>query len=218
MSPATHAVVGAAVADATPRIWLAIPLAFASHFMCDAIYHFEAFYPLSRTLGTTHQGALATAAVAVATLLLPVLWLLNRGGRGLGALYVYAAGSCALLVFDDWRVRAASTLLMAGLFLLAGREVRLARWVIGALAAQLPDLVRGGIEPLNRFHIFMHYDGSRDLGQIFYHLVHSEPRLHPNVRFENPYYLTGYAVEVLIEVGIVVGLLYYLGRGSRSTE
>jgi hypothetical protein len=107
---------------------------------------------------------------------------------------------------------------MAGLFLLAGREVRLARWVIGALAAQLPDLVRGGIEPLNRFHNFMHYDGSRDLGQVVYRLVHGEPGLHPNVRFENPYYLTGYAVEVLIEVGIVVGLLYYLGRGSRSAE
>lgn len=218
MSPATHAVVGAAIAGATPRIWLAIPLAFASHFVCDAIYHFEAFYPLSRALGTTYNGAFAAAAVVMAVLLLPVLWLLNRGGRGLGAFYVYSAGTCAVLVFDDWRVRAALTFLIAGLLLLAGREVRLARWIIGALAAQLPDLIREGIGPLNRFHIFMHYDGSRDLGQIFYSLVQGEPGLHTNVRFENPYYLTGYAGEVLIEVVIVVGLLYYLRRPPRLSK
>jgi hypothetical protein len=218
MSPATHAVVGAAIAGATGRIWLALPLAFLSHFVLDAIYHFEAFYPLSRTLGTSHNGALAVTAGVVAALLLPLLWLLNRGGRGLGAFYVYLGGSCAVLVFDDWRVRAAATLLLAGLFLLAGREVRLAHWVIGALAAQLPDLIRAGVEPLDRFHIFMHYEGSLDLGEVFYRFAHGEPSLHFDLRFENPYYLTGYAVEVLIEVGIVVGLLYYLGRRTRVAE
>ena len=49
MSPATHAVLGAAIAGATRRswlgLWLAVPLAFLSHFLCDAIYHFEAFIP-----------------------------------------------------------------------------------------------------------------------------------------------------------------------------
>jgi hypothetical protein len=218
MSPATHAVVGAALADSTRRVWLAIPLAFASHFVCDSIYHFEAFYPLSRLLGTTYEGAFAAAAAVMALLLLPVLWLLNRGGRGLGALYVYAAATSTVMVFDDWRVRGALALLIAGLFLIAGSEVRFAHWIVGALSAQLPDLIREGIRPLNRFHIFMHYDGTWDLGQIFYHLVHGEPGLHTNVRFENPYYVTGYVVEVLIEVGIVVGLLYYLRGPSRSPE
>ena len=218
MSPATHAVVGAAIAGAAPRIWLAIPLAFASHFVCDAIYHFEAFYPLSRTLGTTHQGAFVVAASVVALLLLPVLWLLNRGGRGLGAFYIYAAGSSAVLMFDDWRVRAAMTLLIAGLFLLAVREVRLAHWVVGALAGQTPDLIRAGVEPLNRAHIFMHYEGSLDLGGVLYLFANGEPGLGLDLRFGNPYYLTGYAAEVLIEVGIVVGSLYYLRRTARSSE
>ena len=67
MSPATHAALGTA-----PRLWIALPLAFLSHFVCDAIYHFEAFYPLSKKLGVSHEEAVAVGGLA----LLPTLWLL----------------------------------------------------------------------------------------------------------------------------------------------
>jgi len=214
MSPATHAVMGAVVAGAAPRIWLAIPLAFVSHFICDAIYHFEAFYPLSRTLGTTHNEATAVTAVVVGLLLSPVLWILGRRSGRLAAFYLYVVGSSAVFALGDWRQRTAVVLLVIGILLLLGNGPRLGAWIAGALAAQLPDLIRAGIEPLNRFHIFMHYEGTMDLGEILYRFFEKKSNLNFDLRFENAYYLTGYVLELLLESGIVIAALYYLSRAN----
>ena len=217
MSPATHAVLGAAIAGATPRIWLAIPLAFLSHFLCDAIYHFEAFYPLSRSLGTTHyQAALITVAV-VGLAISPALWILVRRNRVLLGFCVYVAAATAAFAFDDWRQRAAAGLLAAGLALLLG-GARTGPWVAGAFAAQLPDLVRQGVEPLNRLHKFMHYTGTVDLGERLYRLFEGKSNLHFDVRFEDPYYLAGYLIEVFVEVGIGLGSVYCLSRWSENRD
>jgi len=105
MSPATHAVLGAAITGATRRswlgLWLAVPLAFLSHFLCDAIYHFEAFYPLSRTLGTTHYRAAVLTFVVIGLAVTPALWFFARRNRALAKFYVYVAAATAVFAFDD---------------------------------------------------------------------------------------------------------------------
>jgi len=215
MSPATHAVLGAAIAGATRRswlgLWLAVPLAFLSHFLCDAIYHFEAFYPLSRTLGTTHYRTAVLTFVVIGLAVTPTLWFFARRNRALAEFYVYVAAATAAFAFDDWRQRAAAGLLLAGLALLIG-GARTGPWVAGAFAAQLPDLIRQGVEPLSRLHVFMHYTGTVDLGEWLYRLFERESDLNFDVWFENPYYLAGYLIEVLVEVGIGLGSVYYLSR------
>lgn len=211
MSPATHAVLGAAIAGSTRRIWLAVPLAFLSHFLCDAIFHFEAFYPLSRTLGTTHDRATVLTFVVIGLAVAPVLWLFARRNGTLVGFYVYVGAAMAAFAFDDWRQRAAAGLLLAGLAFLVG-GARTGPWVAGAFAAQLPDLIRQGVEPLNHLHVFMHYTGTVDLGERLYRLFERKSDLNFDVRFENPYYLTGYLIEVLVEVGIGLGSVYYLSR------
>ena len=218
MSPVTHAVVGAAIAGAAPRIWLAVPLAFASHFVCDAMYHFEAFYPLSRTLGTTHNAALVITTLLIGLLLSPVLWILVKRNKRLAALYIYVAASSAVFALGDWKQRTAATLLVAGVALLLGSGPRLGAWITCALAAQLPDLIRAGVEPLNQLHVLAHYEGKMDLGETLYRFFEKTSSLSFDLRFENAYYLTGYAIEVSIEIGIVMASLYYLSRSSRSGE
>lgn len=42
MTATNHALTGALVATVVKQPWLAVPLAFASHFVCDAIPHFGA--------------------------------------------------------------------------------------------------------------------------------------------------------------------------------
>lgn len=213
MSPATHAVLGAAIAGSTRRIWLAVPLAFLSHFLCDAIFHFEAFYPLSRTLGTTHYRATIVTFLVIGCAVAPALWFFARRNTVLVGFYLYVGAATALFALDDWRQRAAAGLLLAGLALLIG-EARTGPWVAGAFAAQLPDLIRQGMEPLSRLHVFMHYTGTVDLGERLYRLFERKSDLNFDVRFENPYYLAGYLVEVLVEVGIGLGSVYYLSRRS----
>ena len=211
MSPATHAVLGAAIAGSIRRVWLAIPLAFLSHFLCDAIFHFEAFYPLSRTLGTTHYRAAVFTFLVVGLAVTPVLWIFLRRNRVLMGFCIYVAGATAAFMFEDWPQRAAAALLLTGLALLIG-GARTGPWVAGAFAAQLPDLIRQGVEPLNRLHVFMHYTGTADLGERLYQLFERKSNLNFDVRFENPYYLAGYLIEVLVEMGIGLGSVYYLSR------
>ena len=79
MSPAAHAVVGAALCGRIPRLWIALPAAFFSHFVMDAIYHFEAFYPLSRWLDVERSEAFwIAAAVLGGSLTPPMLWIVRK--------------------------------------------------------------------------------------------------------------------------------------------
>ena len=218
MSPATHAVLGAAIAGAAPRLWIALPLAFLSHFVCDAIYHFEAFYPLSRKLGVSHDQAFGVTVVALGIALLPGFFLLARRDRNLLPFYTYAGGVSALLVLEPWPHRLAAATLIAGVLLLFSGSARVCRWVLGAFAATLPDLARWGFKPLNRLHVAMHYEGIRDLGDVLYRLFRQEPSLFVGDRFNDVYYVIGYVIEVVIEVTLLLGGLYVMTRRPPPRE
>jgi hypothetical protein len=216
MSPATHAVLGAAIAGLAPRMWVAVPIAFLSHFFCDAFYHFEAFYPLSRKLGTSHQAAALITFVALGLALAPFLWRYGRNDRNVQLFYVFVAGACLLRLVGHWTGRTSGGLLLAAVFLLLSRSVRLSGWVLCGFAAVLPDLMRQGIAPLNRFHIFMHYEGVHDLGDLLYRHFRQQPSLFVGDRFDDPYYVAGYALELLIELAILVGSLHLMVRASKA--
>ena len=205
---------GAAIAGTAPRLWMALALAFLSHFVCDAIYHFEAFYPLSRQLGVSHEEAFALTATALGLVLLPVLWVLARRDPGLLPFYLYIAGA-SLLLATQGIYRLAAGLLIAGLFFLFSDSARLCRWVLGAFVANLPDLARWAFEPLNRLHSATHYEGIRDLGDVIYRFARGQPSLFVGDRFSDPYYVLGYVIEVVIEVSLLLGGLYWMTSGAR---
>ena len=209
MSPATHAVLGAAIVGTAPRLWIALPLAFLSHFVCDAIYHFEAFYPLSQKLGVSHSEAFAVTVAVLGLALLPALWVLARRDRGLLPFYLYVWAVSPLLAVEGI-YRLAVGLLITGLFFLFSDSARLCRWVLGAFAANLPDLARWAFEPLNRLHIASHYEGMHDLGDVIYRLVRKQPGLFVGYRFDDPYYVLGYVIEIAVEVSLLLGGLYWM--------
>ncbi len=218
MSPATHAVLGAAIAAAAPRLWIALPLAFLSHFVCDAIYHFEAFYPLSRKLGVSHNEAFAVTVVGLALALLPALWLFTRRNRLLLPFCLYMAGVSLLPVLEQGVYRLAADLLIAGLFFLFSDSARLCRWVLGAFAANLPDLARWVFEPLNRLHVAAHYEGINDLGDVLYRSIRKQPSLFVGDRFDDTYYVLGYAIEVAVEVSLLLGGFYLMSPPVRTAK
>jgi len=218
MTPATHAAVGAAAARAVPRLWIALPLAFFSHFVCDAIYHFEAFYPLSQKLGTTHNQAMLIAFAGVGAALAPFLWAVVRGSRDLMWFTAYLAAITALRLETASGARLAGNLALAGAVLGLSRSEALWRWVICGLAANLPDLLRDWIGPLDRLHVWAHYDGYHDLGDWLYRLFRGGPSLFAGRRFDDPAYVLGYFLEIVIEAAILLGCLYYAGRGPVAAE
>lgn len=85
MTATNHALTGAFIGLATGNAWLAVPLAIASHFVCDAIPHYD-------VAGTTHAAkigskkflyvqillgaVLCTLIVIALALLRPQHWLL----------------------------------------------------------------------------------------------------------------------------------------------
>ena len=218
MSPATHAVLGAAIAGAAPRLWIALPLAFLSHFVCDAIYHFEAFYPLSRKLGVSHNEAFAVTVAGLGLALLPAFWSFTRRNGELLPFYLYMAGVSLLPVLEEGVYRLAAGLLIAGLFFLFSDSARLCRWVLGAFAANLPDLARWVFEPLNRLHIAAHYEGINDFGDVLYRSIRKQPSLLVCDRFDDTYYVLGYAIELAVEVSLLLGGLYLMSPRVRTAK
>ena len=101
MAPTTHAAVGAAIAHLCPRLRLAVPLAFASHFLLDSIFHFEAFYPLSQVLGTTHDEAFWITALVMAAILVPSMAWIGRESHDVRIVALYTVATSAALLVDE---------------------------------------------------------------------------------------------------------------------
>ena len=212
MTPATHAALGAAISGAVPRLWLAIPAAFASHFLLDAIFHFEAFYPLSRALGTSHDEAFVIALLGAAAAMVPAVWWVARKDRELAIFCVYLLALVFLRVEEDETPRLAMVLAVTGGVLAISRSARIRRWAICGFAAVLPDLIRKLLVPVARLHNWVHIPDDRGLGDLTYRLLVNAPPLFAGDRFGNPAYLLGYFLEIVIEAAILLGALWWTGK------
>lgn len=212
MTPATHAAVGAAISGAVPRLWLAIPAAFASHFLLDAIFHFEAFYPLSRAIGTSHDEAFVIALLAAAAAMVPAVWCVARRDRELAIFCVYLLALVFMRVEEDEIARLAMVLAVSCGVLAFSRSARIRRWTICGFAAVLPDLIRKLLVPVAQLHNWVHIPDDRGLGDLTYRLLVNAPPLFVGDRFENPAYLLGYFLEIVIEAAILLSAVWWAGK------
>ena len=164
VAPTTHVAVAAAIAHLCPRPALAIAADFASHFLLDTVFHFEAFYPLSRVLGLTHQETFWLMAAVMGVLLVPSMAWIARKDRDVCILTIYAiACSAALLAPGYWNRLIALSSLTLGAWALGGKP-KMTLWLSCAFAAAVPDALKHLIGPVGNFHGFMHYAGADDLG------------------------------------------------------
>ena len=215
MSPATHAVLGAAIAGTAPRLWIALPLAFLSHFVCDAIYHFEAFYPLSQKLGVSHSEAFAVTVAVLGLALLPALWVLaRRGPRVAPVLSLPSGGEPVARGGGNLPVGPAACSSRACFSVLGfGASLPLGTGRVRGQSAGPGPL---GLRTAHRLHIVSHYEGMHDLGDVIYRLVRKQPSLFVGDRFDDPYYVLGYVIEIAVEVSLLWGGLYWMTSRRRG--
>jgi hypothetical protein len=219
MSPAAHALTGALIAERTRPLGVALGLAAASHLALDFIFHFEAFYPLSRVLGVSHHEAWALTALAAAGVFAPLAAWIGRSDPPKLWFALYAAAMCGMLAMGDWAGRLGYTLAATLAFALLTRDPRSLRWALGAFCANLLDCVKLPLPALENVHEAAHYDGLRDLGYWLQRWFSPGPGIAIPFRFEDPWYILGYVLELAIEGGLALAAFYLLGRaGSGSAH
>lgn len=216
MAPTTHAAVGAAIAHLCPRLGIAVPIAFASHFLLDSIFHFEAFFPLSQLLGTTHDEAFWFMGLVMAVILVPAMAWIGRKNHEVRIMALYCFASSAALLIDGPLFRlAAMFCLTVGAWSLI-RTPNVVLWLAAAFAATSPDVLKDLHKPFDRFHSFMHYEGADDLGYWLTRLFSLPEPDWFGARATKWPYLTGYAVEIAVETALMLGGLWLLTKRARG--
>ena len=210
MSPAAHAALGAAIGGRIPRLIVAIPLAFVSHFVLDAIPHFELFFPLAHWLGVSHEAAFWIFAIVCGIAVAPfLLWVTWRNKRG-----ILFAGYCVILTGfligyqTPGLLRVAGALAITCGFAVVERSPTFLRWLLCGLATVLPDVLRDFFASLDRLHRWAHFRAANDFGHYFFRWFDGSPAIYVAKRFENAAYMSGYVLEVAIELAIFVIALY----------
>ena len=216
MTPATHAAFGAVASSRCHNLGLALAVSFASHFLLDAVYHFEAFYALSVLGRWPLQRTMLVLFAGLAVLAVPVaLWLLRRN-RPVGIFACYGLAMSLLPFFPGQWTRLGWGVLITALWYASTRVPLVRRWVLCGFFADLPDIIRLWIPPVDWLHEWFHYDPALDLGDWVSLLVTGRWRIYINYRIFDPYYRIGYILEVLLEGAILFGCLYWLARGPRQ--
>ena len=144
--------------------------------------------------------------------MVPAVWWVARKDRELAIFCVYLLTLVFLRVEEDEIPRLAMVLAVTGGVLAFSRSARIRRWTICGFAAVLPDLIRKLIVPLAQLHNWVHVPDDSGLGDITYRLLVNGPPLFVGDRFENPAYLLGYFLEIVLEAAILLGALWWAGR------
>lgn len=212
MTPATHVVTGAIAGSRFRNLGAALAAAFALHFALDAIYHFEAFYELSVPGGWTYEYAMLALFGSLAALGVPVMIWLWRRDRQVWSFACYAILMCAVAFEPHWRWKLALSALLTTFWLAICRSAEIRRWVLCGFVSYLPDALKQPLPRFGELHDAVHYRADRELGDWVSLLGQGRWKIDLNARIFDPYYRTGYAIEILIEAAILFGCLYWLVR------
>ena len=212
MTPLTHAAVGAVIFQKLrirklgPLGWvLALLLALASHYLLDAIPHFEQIGRLRYYGG----GLVVFVGLGIIGVLFSVLLL--RRNREAGWTW---------LVLSIWVVlgnpaypllRLTTAILGLGWLAWRTRRAEAVGCLMAGMLAVAPDLTPAAASMLERLHSFSHYrvDWATRLRGAFAGAPAPAGGL---ARLQDPYFMAGNALELLVEGLIFFGALYLLYR------
>ena len=211
MSPAAHAAVGAALAGRIPRLAVSLPLAFLSHMAMDAVWHFEAFYPLARWLDVSRGEAFWAAAIVLGGLTAPPMLWLARKDKDLFLFLGLAVSWCVTMRIPGWERKAVLSAAALLLYLALTRSKKALIWSLGATAAAWPDILKFVSYPFYRFHSWAHYSSGSDLGRMINQALGGEAMFIWE-RFTSIGYVIGYGLEAAIEATLLLGGLWVMAR------
>ena len=211
MTPLTHAAVGAVIFQKLrirklgPLGWvLALLLALASHYLLDAIPHFEQIGRLRYYGG----GLVVFVGLGIIGIIFSVLLL--RRNREAGWTW---------LVLSIWVVlgnpaypllRLTTAILGLGWLAWQTRRAEAVGCLMAGMLAVAPDLTPAAASMLERLHSFSHY--RVDWATRLHWAIRGAPTPTSRQALQDPYFLTGYALELLVEGLIFLGALYLLSR------
>lgn len=210
MTPLTHAAAGIVIYQKLrsrfPRYgWaLALPLAFASHYLLDAIPHFEDVGSMKSPgrvpifLGLGLIGAVFALFLRRWNREAALIWLLLSLWIGVGS-YSYPL------------LRVLTAVLGLVYFAWKSKQRAAVGYLAGGMLATVADLIPLSISRMEKFHDAIHYQTG--WGQRLYLFFSESPvSLRWRERMQNPYFLAGYGLELLVEGVIFFGALYLLSR------
>ena len=212
MTPLTHAAVGTVIFQQLRRLrwghwgWaLAFPLAFASHYLLDAIPHFEGIVAI-RAYKTNASFILGVGVVGIALTLILMRW-----NREAGRIWLILFLWIGLGAYSFSWLRILTTALALGYVAWRDKDWSAPGYLLTGMLAVAPDLIPGGFQRMADLHYFFHY--KVDWATRIY-IAFSKPPLPWSwpARLHDPYFLLGYALELLIEGLIFLGAAYLFFR------
>jgi hypothetical protein len=218
MTPATHAAVAALAGSRVRNLSLALAVSFATHFALDAVYHFEAFYPLSVLGRWSVEQTMAGLFLVLLALGAPLVFWLARRDREVGVFACYALTLSLLPLDPNPLRRSLGAILLTGAWYAANRSPKVRRWAACGLAAYLPDVLKLWIPTFNRLHELAHYQSHLDLGGWVSRLATGRWQIPVNDRIFDTYYRIGYSLEILLEGAIFFCCLWLLTKGASIPE
>jgi hypothetical protein len=211
MTPLTHAAVGTALYEklrAHPTLkYMVFPLAFLSHYLLDAVPHFEEFGPLFKYRDTIW---IFLGLGLLGLLFAGLIWSWNRDAARVWLLLCLWIG---LGVYGPVLWRVLSAILIVGAAAATRRMRPRLGYLVAGMLALSADFFPSNWRTMRALHDTIHYH--TDWGTILYRRFAGTPDPASwHVRAANPYFLGGWALEILVEACVFFGALWILVRGS----
>ena len=177
---------------------LALPLAFISHYVLDAIPHFEGV----KVVQEYKSDLLLIACVGLVGIVAGVVLMkFNRDAGRILLVFSLWAGTRAYTF--SW-LRVVTAALAVGYMVYATRRWLPVAYLLVGMAAISPDLIPRSFYTMSAVHNSFHYH--TDVGTYLYNtFVGTDLPSLGLERLYNPYFVAGYLIEILGEVILFLG-------------
>jgi len=215
MTPLTHAAVGTAICQKLHRVhwgWvIAFPLAVLSHYLLDAIPHFEKTGPL----GDAKENLVITLGLGLVGTALALLLMRWKSDAGRVWLVLFLWVGLGTYSFSLWRIFTAAL----GMAYVGWKNKHWSAmgYVLAGILAVAPDVMPANFTLMAELHDHAHYhtDWATRIFDAFSHQPFPETR---REKLHNPYILLGYALELLVECLIFLGAVILFFRENVAEE
>ena len=210
MTPLTHAAAGTVIYQKLrsrfPRFgWaVALPLAFASHFLLDAIPHFE-------DVGSLNSPGRVPIFLGLGLIGVGFALFLRRWNREAALIWLILSLWIGAGSYSYPLLRILTAALGLAYIVWKSRQWSSVGYLVGGMLATVSDLIPINDGRMKQLHDGIHYQIG--WAERLYFLFSSSPvPLRWRDRLLDPYFLAGYGMELLVEGVIFLGALYLLSR------